>query len=167
MLKVSKVSSHVSDWATDAVTCLRLSPCAIGGRVGKHQQLMESCKKLRMYRPCWGVYWYRFIMNGTNGISSAHSSGEASTTLNITLNTLVQMLTMLKQRLSEPALQAEIDSRLHDPETLPDKEIVPLAAKAVNVLHEIEQMLQPAQLILADHFLGIHIHTVLLSHHPN
>ena len=69
---------------------------------------------------------------------------------------------MLKSRLNEPGLQAEMSHRLHDSEKLPDKKIVPLAAKAVDVLHDIEQMLQPAQLVLADHFLGTFASTLAL-----
>lgn len=72
----------------------------------------------------------------------------------ITLQTLVQLLSMLKGQLAEPSLQADINKRLHDPDTLPDKAILPLVAQAVDILHEIEQMLQPSQLVLADHFLG-------------
>ncbi|KAL4745015.1 hypothetical protein BDW72DRAFT_208556 [Aspergillus terricola var. indicus] len=81
----------------------------------------------------------------------ADDSQDAAT---VTLQTLVQVLSMLKGRLAEPSLQADINKRLHDPDTLPDKAILPLAARAVNLLHGIEQMLQPSQLILADHFLG-------------
>jgi hypothetical protein len=81
----------------------------------------------------------------------ADNSQDAAT---VTLQTIVQLLTMLKGRLAEPSLQADINKRLHDPDTLPDKAILPLAGRAVNLLHEIEQTLQPSQLILADHFLG-------------
>lgn len=88
--------------------------------------------------------------NGANA-RYADTSEDAGATI---LQTLIQVLAMLKSRLNEPALQADINRRLHDSESLPDKKIVPLAAKAVDVLHEIEQMLQPAQLVLADHFLG-------------
>ncbi|ERF77099.1 hypothetical protein EPUS_09238 [Endocarpon pusillum Z07020] len=70
---------------------------------------------------------------------------------------------MLKSRFNELGLQAEINRRLHDSEKLPDKKIVPLAAKAVDVLHEIEQMLQPAQLVLAHHFSGTSASTLALA----
>ncbi|MCJ1247519.1 hypothetical protein MMC30_004733 [Trapelia coarctata] len=90
--------------------------------------------------------------NGANGITTGHpDSSDGAVTA---LNTLIQLWTMLKSRLNEPGLQAEINRGLHDLEKLPDKEIVPLAAKAGDVLHDIEQMLQPTQLVLADHLLG-------------
>ncbi|KAI0126671.1 O-methyltransferase-domain-containing protein [Xylariales sp. AK1849] len=71
-----------------------------------------------------------------------------------TLEELVQTMTSLKDSLEKPALRAEINRRLHNPDSLPDKDISTLAAKAVDILHHVEQILQPAQLVLADHFLG-------------
>jgi hypothetical protein len=72
----------------------------------------------------------------------------------ITLQTLAQMLTMLKRQHNEPTLQADFSNRLHDPDTLPDHALMPLAARAVDILYGIEQILQPPQLILEDQFLG-------------
>ncbi|KAK8157443.1 O-methyltransferase-domain-containing protein [Phyllosticta citrichinensis] len=37
---------------------------------------------------------------------------------------------------------------------LPDPELTKLANKSIDLLHEIEQMLEPGHLVLADHFLG-------------
>ncbi|KAK4184513.1 S-adenosyl-L-methionine-dependent methyltransferase [Podospora australis] len=69
---------------------------------------------------------------------------------------LVQALTKFKTLLFKPEIHAEIHRKLHVSEEgqLPDKEIVPVASRAVDVLHELEQLLQPTQLVLADHFLG-------------
>ncbi|KAA8645297.1 O-methyltransferase gliM [Aspergillus tanneri] len=88
-----------------------------------------------------------------NGAGPRHTDTSQDAAV-ITLQTLVQMLTTLKRQLNEPTLQADISNRLHDPNTLPDQALMSLAAQAVDILYEIEQILQPAQLILADHFLG-------------
>lgn len=57
-------------------------------------------------------------------------------------------------------LQDELQKRLHNHEegVLPDKELVYLAAESIDLLHSIEQMLEPGHLVLADHFLGNIIH---------
>ncbi|PGH15387.1 hypothetical protein AJ80_05571 [Polytolypa hystricis UAMH7299] len=53
-------------------------------------------------------------------------------------------------------LQGELTSRLHnhDQGKLPEKELEKLATESINLLHSIEQMLEPGHLVLADHFLG-------------
>lgn len=51
-------------------------------------------------------------------------------------------------------MQAELEAALHDPNTLPDKELGSLAGEAVDLLDEAKQILQPDQLVLADHFMG-------------
>ncbi|KAB8067770.1 S-adenosyl-L-methionine-dependent methyltransferase [Aspergillus leporis] len=61
---------------------------------------------------------------------------------------------MLKRQHNEPTLQADFSNRLHDPDTLPDHALMPLAARAVDILYGIEQILQPPQLILEDQFLA-------------
>ncbi|GIJ88188.1 hypothetical protein Asppvi_007106 [Aspergillus pseudoviridinutans] len=43
---------------------------------------------------------------------------------------------------------------LHPDQELPDSALEVLAGKAINLLHETQQLLEPAHLVLADHFLG-------------
>lgn len=54
------------------------------------------------------------------------------------------------------SLNAELLQALnaYGPKQLPDKKLSVLAAENVDLLHSIEQMLTPAPLLLADHFLG-------------
>lgn len=72
----------------------------------------------------------------------------------VALKILTHTLNSCKERLLEPALLADINKRLHDPDELPDKEVLSLAGNAVDALQQMQLVLQPAQLILADHFLG-------------
>ena len=51
--------------------------------------------------------------------------------------------------------RSELIAELHDYSRLPDKRLYQLANKAVDLLHETEQLLEPGPLVLADHFLGI------------
>lgn len=53
-------------------------------------------------------------------------------------------------------LQEELQARLHnhDEGVLPESRIASVAAHAIDLLHEIEQMLEPGHFVLADHFLG-------------
>lgn len=53
-------------------------------------------------------------------------------------------------------LNKELHSRLHNQErgVLPDKEVAELSFKTIDLLHSIEQLLEPGQLALADHFFG-------------
>lgn len=44
---------------------------------------------------------------------------------------------------------------LHPDQKLPDSALEALAGKAINLLHETQQLLEPAHLVLADHFLGM------------
>lgn len=74
----------------------------------------------------------------------------------------VERLTFLKEALSdlistlkEPATQVELNATLHDPEALPHREIGTTAAQVVDILDDAKQMLQPSQLVLADHFMGL------------
>ncbi|KAF3797720.1 O-methyltransferase aclM [Colletotrichum gloeosporioides] len=74
----------------------------------------------------------------------------------------VEKLTSLKEALSdlittlrEPATQVELNATLHDPEALPHREVGSIAAQVVDILDDAKQMLQPSQLVLADHFMGL------------
>lgn len=46
---------------------------------------------------------------------------------------------------------------LHSTENLPDAALYQLASKALDVLSEVQLLLEPGQLLLADHFMGTHI----------
>ena len=91
---------------------------------------------------------YAIMAAATNGIRPYDA-------VESTLSKLIESLTILHGQLQEPQLQKAINDRLHDPSNLPDVTVAPLAAQAVDLLHNVEQMLQPAQLVLADHFLGM------------
>lgn len=71
------------------------------------------------------------------------------------LTSLKVALSDLLSTLKEPATQAELNAILHDPEALPHKEVGSIAAEVVNILDDAKQMLQPSQLVLADHFMGL------------
>lgn len=51
-------------------------------------------------------------------------------------------------------MREELQKALHDDQSLPDKQIAASAAATINLLHELEQLLEPGHLVLADHFLG-------------
>ncbi|KAI4958687.1 hypothetical protein J4E86_004292 [Alternaria arbusti] len=69
------------------------------------------------------------------------------------LNT--QLEDVLHTLKSDPVSQ-ELQKGLHDHAkgALPDPELKSLANKSIDLLHQIEQMLEPGYLVLADHFLG-------------
>ena len=48
-----------------------------------------------------------------------------------------------------------LNADLHDTDRLPDKKLSALASESLDLLSEIRLLLEPAHLILADHFLGI------------
>ena len=52
-------------------------------------------------------------------------------------------------------LHEELTAALHDDSLLPNKRLANLAANAIDLLHETEQLLEPGPLVLADHFLGM------------
>jgi hypothetical protein len=74
--------------------------------------------------------------------------------LESTLTNLIDSLESTLQVLKQDA-QAELKDTLHNHDRIPDKNIARIASKAVNLLHETEQLLEPGSLVLADHFLGI------------
>jgi gliotoxin/aspirochlorine biosynthesis O-methyltransferase len=51
-------------------------------------------------------------------------------------------------------LKSAVRESLHDPNTLPEARCSAIAADVVDVLHEVQQLVEPRTLILADHFLG-------------
>jgi hypothetical protein len=52
------------------------------------------------------------------------------------------------------ATRAHLDAILHNDAKLPEKKIAAMASEAIDLLHQIEQILEPSHLVLADHFLG-------------
>jgi hypothetical protein len=85
-----------------------------------------------------------------NYLPKKSSVVEIDNTLNHLIDSLQSALKLLKGDLKEQFFAA-----LHDHERLPDKQITGLANKAIDLLHETEQLLEPGPLVLADHFLGI------------
>ena len=71
-----------------------------------------------------------------------------------TLNKLVQQLKTCLNTLNDDAVAKELQAVLHDAKQLPNKEIAGLAAEAVDLLGELDLLLEPGHIILADHFLG-------------
>ena len=57
--------------------------------------------------------------------------------------------------LQDEAVASELRKELHDDKKLPNKEITLAASEAIDLLGQIEQILEPSPLILADHFLGL------------
>lgn len=56
--------------------------------------------------------------------------------------------------LLQGSANVELLAALHDHDRLPDKRLAGLASQSVDMLHQIEQLLEPGPLVLADHFLG-------------
>ena len=75
-------------------------------------------------------------------------------TLENHLSTLIQHLKTSIQSFTDDAVEKELRAVLHDPQQLPDKKIANLAADAIDLLGDIDLLLEPGHLILADHFLG-------------
>lgn len=73
-----------------------------------------------------------------------------------TLRTLIQQLRFAQEHLSDTHVSVTINEQLHgtQEEQLPDTQMEGLAAEAINLLHDIQQRLQPGHLVLADHFFG-------------
>ena len=71
-------------------------------------------------------------------------------------NALSQLVECLQSTLSvlEGPENAHLKAALHDHSKLPDKLLARQAAKAIDLLHRTEQLLEPGPLVLADHFLG-------------
>ncbi|CAI7629508.1 unnamed protein product [Penicillium glandicola] len=50
--------------------------------------------------------------------------------------------------------RAELMTRLHDSETLPERKLYELSGQATQLLHEVQLLLEPRPMILANYFLG-------------
>lgn len=67
---------------------------------------------------------------------------------------LQQTLRSTLQTLKSAKVAEALAEALHNDEHLPDKAMALLALDNVNLLSEVEKLLQPAHLVLADHFFG-------------
>lgn len=97
--------------------------------------------------------------NTANDESSSSEGCPPEDCLSLVLDNMTSQLTTFKHFLATPTMNTALRNKLHNSNGLPDKNIAALAARAVDVLHEVQLMLQPAQLILADHFLGELFHS--------
>jgi hypothetical protein len=72
-----------------------------------------------------------------------------------TLSVLCSSLQEITAQLQGP-LQSELQASLHDHREgkLPDAKLGQLAARTIDLLHQVEQLLEPSSVVLADHFLG-------------
>ncbi|KAH8723131.1 putative O-methyltransferase [Phaeosphaeriaceae sp. PMI808] len=82
----------------------------------------------------------------------SHPFGEnsAATVLEVLQHTLRESI----DALTAPKVVAELEETIHNDNRLPDQTIACLASDVVDLLSKIEQLLQPANLVLADHFFG-------------
>ncbi|EON97848.1 putative o-methyltransferase protein [Phaeoacremonium minimum UCRPA7] len=69
---------------------------------------------------------------------------------------LIQQLRFSKEQLSASSISTTVAENLYGTKEgqLPHKELVGLAADAVDLLHDIQRRLEPSHLTLADHFFG-------------
>lgn len=63
-------------------------------------------------------------------------------------------LRKIHARLTLPHIKHQLNASLHDTESLPIKEVSDLRNQILDVLHASDRLLQPGNLVLADHFLG-------------
>jgi hypothetical protein len=70
-------------------------------------------------------------------------------------NAVINLIASLKTTLEELRSDKTLHDTLHNPDSLPDKKIYTLASEALDLLSEVRLELEPSQLILADHFLGM------------
>ena len=71
------------------------------------------------------------------------------------LSKLIQDLKVSLKTLNDDTVASELRATLHDPKQLPNKMIAAQAAEAVDLLGELDLLLEPGHMILADHFLGL------------
>jgi gliotoxin/aspirochlorine biosynthesis O-methyltransferase len=71
-----------------------------------------------------------------------------------TLQELNSSLESSLKKLKTDPLKSALQRALHDDKKLPDKDLNDLAGRTVDLLGEIDTLLEPAHLVLADHFFG-------------
>lgn len=74
-----------------------------------------------------------------------------------TLTKLIQDLKVSVKSFNDDAVSKELQAVLHDPRQLPERRIADLATEAVDLLGELDILLEPGHIILADHFLGAYL----------
>jgi hypothetical protein len=70
------------------------------------------------------------------------------------LENLISSLKTCRQQLKAPDTATDIKLALHSESNLPNTHVIALVSEALNVLRDIQLSLEPAQSVLADHFLG-------------
>ena len=75
---------------------------------------------------------------------------ETLCSLNIQLKKALELL-------KSPKISQQLHDSLHnhEPGVLPIASSVALANQSIDLIHEVEQLLEPGHLVLADHFLGM------------
>lgn len=76
------------------------------------------------------------------------------------LEKLVLDLKTSLEALQDERTWSQLQEALHDDGKLPDRKISMQSSEAIDLLHQIGQRLEPAHLVLADHFLGRDLHPV-------
>ncbi|CZT21188.1 related to O-methyltransferase GliM [Ramularia collo-cygni] len=76
------------------------------------------------------------------------------TSLLETLTDSLHDLQKIHARLTLSHVKRQLEASLHDTEALPHKEVFAISSKIVDVLYATDRLLQPGNLVLADHFLG-------------
>ena len=70
------------------------------------------------------------------------------------LSNLIAHLKTSLSVLKDATVAKELLAVLHDPKQLPNMRMSGLAAEAIDLLGEIDLLLEPGHMVLADHFLG-------------
>ena len=105
-------------------------------------------------RQTYGTEVYLHKMT-TNGVK--HTDTADYTSLQELLTDSLHDLRKIYARLTLPHIQKKLDTGLHDTEDLPNKELSTLSSQIVDVLYATDRLLQPSNLVLADHFLGTYV----------
>jgi hypothetical protein len=98
---------------------------------------------------------FTFHKMTTNGVK--HSDTGDYTGLQELLTESLHDLRKIHARLTLPHIQKKLDAGLHNTEDLPNKELSTLSSQIVDVLYATDHLLQPSNLVLADHFLGTYL----------
>lgn len=91
----------------------------------------------------------------TNGVKRDDTGDYTS--LQELLTDSLHDLRKIHARLTLPHIQKKLDSGLHNTQDLPNKELSTLSSQIVDVLYATDRLLQPSNLVLADHFLGTYL----------
>lgn len=91
----------------------------------------------------------------TNGVQ--HDNNEDYMSLQELLTDSLYDLRKIHARLMLPHIQRKLGTGLHNTEDLPNKELSILSSQIVDILYATDRLLQPSNLVLADHFLGTYL----------